>query len=95
MILDTLVVLLKRKVNRLSADVRETLKIASLIGFHFAESVFLEAVKRLSPLSKEELFLSAASTVDTATVSLESAAGEGFVERNKGGFQFIHHKLQA
>ena len=97
MVSDSLADLLSRKVQRLSPEVQETCKIASLLGFRFEETILLELATSILPgkyvIGDDSV--SRTSSKETATISLSNAIEGGFLERTGEGYQFSHDKVQA
>lgn len=84
---ESLADLLTRKMDRLSGDITEILKVASLLGYAFDESILVSVASTLA----EEL----GSSGECVPGLLADAAKEGFVEKTSCGYQFTHDKLQA
>jgi predicted ATPase len=96
---DSLADLLLRKVQRLSPEVQETCKVASLLGFNFGEEILLaiadSEISAEAALKTEDSISAAGSSVTAATLSLITAVDGGFLERTKDGYQFSHDKIQT
>ena len=97
MVLANLADLLSRKIELVSDDIKETLKVASLFGFSFSEPVLLSAAfvlteDTLKPTGGGGDQSTCASTV---AQSLVEAVEIGFIEKIKDGFQFTHDKIQT
>lgn len=101
----TLADLLTQKVQLLSIDVTETMKVASLLGYSFDEPIIIEVASNTIPTEAKNTntndsnvkgrFLRGYSRTEILK-SLSDAVREGFIETtSSGGFQFTHDKLQA
>ena len=90
MVSETLADLLTRKIVRLSSEIKETLKVASLLGYLFEEAILQCVVS--SVLKGEQRELSPNLVVDAL---LSEAAKEGFIEKTSDGYQFACNKLQT
>lgn len=93
MILSSLADLLSRKIELVDPGLKETLVVASLMGWQFSETVLLDAMSLLHakpiPPSGSE------SQIQVAAISLSLAIKIGFIEKIKDGFQFSHDKIQT
>jgi predicted ATPase len=93
---DTLLEVLSRRIMHVSEEVQKVLKIASMIGFFFPESVFLPVVsaeiRRTESEAKDSKCLGGFSR---ALDLISEAMREGFIESADNGWQFAHDKLQA
>jgi predicted ATPase len=101
MVSESLADLLTRKIARLSDDMRETLRVASLLGYSFDESIVLEVAsimieeKRVAA-GGSHLKSDDASSHDSLVLdSLFVAVKEGFIEKTSVAYQFTHDKLQS
>mmetsp|Transcript_30000 Transcript_30000/g.49538 ORF Transcript_30000/g.49538 Transcript_30000/m.49538 type:complete len:1076 (-) Transcript_30000:55-3282(-) len=102
MVSETLSGVLQKKIQRLPADIQETLKVASVLGFHFKNRILSEVVitKKQSDMTTTESNSSSLDSSDAARQTVKSslhlAEKAGFVERTSDGyFQFTHDKLQS
>lgn len=98
MVLASLADLLSLKIDLVCDDIKDTLKVASLFGYSFNESVLVAAASAvmgdLHALKDGGNHQSVCSS-STVTRALQQAVKIGFVERIKGGFQFTHDKIQT
>lgn len=99
MVSDTLADLLTRKIDRLSWDILETLKVASLLGYHFMEPILLKVAaitieEKQRSRGKQECF-DPESCYNLVLSSITDAVEEGFIEKTSDGYQFTHNKLQT
>jgi predicted ATPase len=83
MVSETLADLLTRKINRLSGNLKGTLKVASLLGYRFRESILLKVVNCMAIGERSALLL------------LSEAVQEGFIEQSGDGYHFSHDKVQS
>lgn len=98
MMLCDLADVLTRKIGLVHFDIKETLKVASVMGYRFSESLLVEVMSQLrmrtypaqtSPALQEH-------NSETLTKLLFQATEIGFIERIKNGaFQFTHDKIQT
>lgn len=97
MMLCDLADVLARKIGLVHSDIKETLKVASVIGYHFSDSLLVEVVAqlRLNPYPAQRTAASDAHSAAALAELLSRASKMGFVERIKGGFQFTHDKIQT
>ena len=86
MVADSLADLLSRRIKRLNPEIKEVLKVASLVGYRFGEPV----VVKVASIGMDQL-----ETNQPVHETLEDAVKEGFVEKTKQGYQFTHDRLQA
>ena len=99
MVSETLLELLYRRIRHLDGAIQEVLKIASLVGYCFAEGILvhmasaeLEEKQLMGECSEQSLKPPSTELVQTL---LAQAITEGFIEKTKAGYQFTHDKLQA
>jgi hypothetical protein len=79
--------LLTRKIERLSRDLKETLKVASLLRYVFDEAVLTKVT--CSVFEKDDQPFE-------PTVLLSIAVDQGFVKKTSvGEYQFMHDTLQS
>lgn len=94
--------LLSQKVEWLPYEVRDVLISASLLGYHFSETILLEVLKN----STEHNIGGASSEPKAETDSsampneafrsiMATAIKTGFLEKTKVGYQFAHDRVQA
>ena len=86
MVADSSAELLSRRIQILNPEMKEALKVASLIGYRFDEPMVASIATK-----KREEWESDQSVLDC----LSDAVKEGFVEKTKAGYQFTHDKLQS
>lgn len=94
--------LLMRKVEALPYDTKETLKIASFLGYQFDEGI-LRKVISATMKEKQNVYRysshAASCQLDTAgdvvLRSLSVAMEEGFIKKMSNGYQFTHDRLQS
>ena len=99
----TLLELLTRRIRHLNGAMQEVLKIASLVGYYFAEGILVHVAsaeleeKQLVGECLEQCPEHSLKVTSTEFVQslLAQAITEGFIERTKAGYQFTHDKLQA
>lgn len=89
---ETLADLLTRKIELLPKDTLEILKVASMLGYHFDQTILFD-VKRKG--EKDPHARSIETLRNAVNVSLINASKEGFIEETADGHQFTHDKLQA
>lgn len=98
MVSESLADVLLRKVQRLPQDVQETLKIASLVGFRFGDSVLVEVVAAALTnqcTSSDESTVQTLQALNVVSSALTRAVDDGLVEKTgKNTYQFSHDKLQ-
>lgn len=100
MVSDNLADLLTRKIARLAPLIKETLKVASLVGYQFGKSMLLDVVTAATmegrlhntPYSIRE---TPESIRHRVLSSLSEAIKGGFIETLSDGYHFTHDKLQA
>lgn len=104
MVSDSLASLLTRKIERLSPHVKEILKIASLLGYHFGGSILVDVA---CTAAKERPFeddashsfggseMSRESALSAVLAALDNAVKHGFIESTRDRYHFTHDKLQA
>lgn len=78
---------LARKIDLVSDGIKETLKVASLIGYRFNGDVLLVAASIVQGVCR--------AGSNTVTKPLMEAVKIGFIEKIKGGYQFTHDKIQT
>jgi predicted ATPase len=84
MVSESLADLLTRKIERLSHNLAGTLKVASLLGYHFSESILLKVLACMA-LGESSVML-----------SLTEAVREGFIEKaDDTRYHFSHDKVQS
>ena len=98
MVSETLADLLTDRVKRLSSDVQESLKIASLLGYRFDESLIVHVVAVVLSSNKSTFDAKQSANAIPSSYcvasSLVKAKKDGFIEKTKEGYQFSHDKLQ-
>lgn len=88
---NTLAGLLMRKIERLPNDCKAILKVASLVGYSFGETILEKIACSANELEGvEQLFESS-----LITLSLSQAIKEGIIEKSSDGYQFTHDRLQS
>jgi predicted ATPase len=107
MVSETLLDLLTRKIERLADDTRETLKIASLLGYSFEESILLKIactaiedkakppVGCYNSVSMGLTYSDVTSQHDSVLSSVSEALKEGYIEDSRDCYHFSHDKLQS
>jgi histidine kinase len=103
MVSETLADLLTRKIERLSNAVKETLKVASILGYSFEESRLLMVFskylqeRKLTGIDDHMVESRGQKACQTSVVaSLAEALEVGFIERTaNNGYQFTHDRLQS
>lgn len=89
MISETIADLLTRKIELLSPEITETLKVASLLGYRFCGSILVQVVSAMIDSGTLNV------CKESVLASLSSAIESGFIESTNHGYHFAHDKLQA
>lgn len=84
----------RRRIQRLPSDLKEALKIASLLGYCFDETILEDVICSVLVRRNQNASQRTVSKADIAAL-LTLAVDAGIVEKSKGGYQFLHDKLQA
>mmetsp|Transcript_2209 Transcript_2209/g.3485 ORF Transcript_2209/g.3485 Transcript_2209/m.3485 type:complete len:1071 (+) Transcript_2209:110-3322(+) len=94
---ETVADLLARKIERISSGMKETLKIASLMGYEFAESILLNiaSTSTFAKQENEKIPHAPDSTRKLVQSWISGAVEEGFIDKTSDGYQFTHDKLQT
>lgn len=90
-ILGDLADILARKIELVHADIKQTLKVASVMGYQFSEIVLTETVLSLLSRSSFHLSQNPMPTEERLAECIEI----GFIEKIKVGYQFTHDKIQT
>lgn len=84
--------ILARKIDLVNPHIQETLKIASMLGFSFSDTLLMEVLSSSKLQAKEHMpTKESLSPVEC----LSQAVVIGFVEKTKNGFQFSHDRIQT
>mmetsp|Transcript_19075 Transcript_19075/g.21822 ORF Transcript_19075/g.21822 Transcript_19075/m.21822 type:complete len:1032 (-) Transcript_19075:68-3163(-) len=89
MVSDSLAKWLSQKVYGINSEMQQILKMASLLGYRFGESILFDATSQLYPEKNDNKF-----SIESMRVQLENAVGERFLETIHEGYQFVHDKIQ-
>ena len=97
MVANHLADLLSSKIELLNPEVKETLKVASLLGYIFREYILVEVISnvRQQRLPAEATTGLPESFHAAVRMCLDEAVDGGFVELTNKGYQFTHDKLQT
>lgn len=96
--------LLSQKVEWLPHQVRDVLISASLLGYHFSDTILLEVLKNStehniggapSDLNAETDGTTSALSNEEFRSIMATAVKAGFLEKTKVGYQFAHDRVQA
>lgn len=101
MVAENLADMLMRKVERLPDANKKVLKMASLLGYRFDQSILLQVACteiQGGPNVDDTLEFPSASAAmerDLVVLMLSDAEKEGFLEKTGYGYQFTHDKVQS
>lgn len=94
-IADGLLDLLYRRIQHLHPNLNEALKVASLLGYHFDESILLEVtcsvLRRKLPILDQACVRNHTELLALLLLAVE----DGIIEKTREGYQFLHDKLQS
>lgn len=91
MVSDTIADLLYRRIQSVDEDLKEALKLTSLIGYHFDEDILLEIA--FIVMLREGRHQQSRICHSKVCSLLSMAVEEGFIEKIRDGYKFSHDKL--